>query len=231
MRTEKGITLTDLLVLVVLLSALAGAFSYAELFGWKQRRRTSCMNNVRQIGLAMNQYAGENDGDYPKLVDAKGNEVPAVDERGNVSREPARSAYAILLNKAYLTTTKVFICPATKDQVPGKDFPNDFREADLEDLLFKENECSYGWDPTKNNSVNASCALIADKPSWNIAEMDAGTAKNNSDNHKKKGQNIWYNDGHVKWATTSKPEAGDDKDVYLGGKDYWKSTKDAKIIR
>ncbi|HUV40087.1 MAG TPA: DUF1559 domain-containing protein, partial [Planctomycetota bacterium] len=42
-------------------------------------RRTSCMNNVRQIGLAMDQYAGLNGGRYPDSV-------------------------AILLHESYLTT-------------------------------------------------------------------------------------------------------------------------------
>ena len=233
MRNRNGITLTDMVVLVALGVVLAGTFACADLFGWEAKRRTSCMNNVRQIGLAMMQYTTENDNSFPKLVDAKGNQVPAVDEKGNVSKEPARSAFAILLQKGYMGTTKVFICPSSKDKVATAvdRFPRNYRDAELEDLILAENQCSYGWDPTKRASANANCALIADKPSKDVALKNEGTAKNNCDNHKKKGQNVWYADGHVKWATTSAPEAGKDKDIYLGGKDYHESKWDAKIIK
>ena len=64
-----------------------------------------------------------------------------------------------------------------------------------------------------------------------MSAANAGTARNNSDNHRKAGQNVFYNDGHTKWMTTSRPDAGDDPDVYLGGPGYEKSTSDAKIIR
>ena len=56
-------------------------------------------------------------------------------------------------------------------------------------------------------------------------------AQNNSDNHNKEGQNVFYNDGHTKWMTTSKPDAGDDPDFYLGDAGYESSNTDAKIIR
>jgi len=231
MNREKGLALTDVIVLTVLAVVLAGTFAWAELFGWSAKHRTQCMNNVRQIGLATYQYAIEHDERFPKLVDAKGNEVDAVDAKGNVSKEPARSAFAILLKRAYLTTTKVFVCPASGDKVPGDDFPGDFRNAKLQDLILPENNCSYGWDPTKSRNAHAPCALIADKPSQNVSPQNQGTAKNNSGNHRGEGQNVWYVDGHVKWGTLPKPDAGDDPDIYLGGKDWWKSHTDAKIIR
>jgi len=231
MHRQRGVTLTDLVVVTVLVVSLAGTFVYADLFGWRARNQVRCINNVRQIGLAMAQYSTEHDGRFPKLVDAQGNEVDAVDAKGNVSKEPARSAFAILMKRAYLTTTKVFVCPASGEKVPGDDFPTDFRNAKLQDLILAENNCSYGWDPTKTSNADATCALISDKPPQNVLKKHEGTARNNSDNHKKRGQNVWYSDGHVKWMKTSKPEAGKDPDFFLGGKDYWKSKWDAKIIR
>ena len=66
------------------------------------------------------------------------------------------------------------------------------------------------------------------------AAGQAGNQDNNSKNHNEEGQNIFYNDGHVKWSTTPKPDAGNDPDVYLEGGDtanpYPKSTWDAKIL-
>ena len=245
MRRSAGITLTDLMVLTVLTTLFAlfffpgcrrsrdTGFGAAVTASRERAFRTVCMCNLRQIGLAMNQYAGENDGYFPKLVDASGCETHAYDpETGNINTtDPARTAFAVLLNKGYLTTTKVFICPSSGDRVPGDEFPCDFREADLDELILSDRQCSYGWDPTKSNSANANTALIADKPSYDVSVANAGTAENNSDNHMKAGQCVWYNDGHVKWMWTSMPESGDDPDIYLGDRGYERSSTDAKIIR
>lgn len=88
----------------------------------------------------------------------------------------------------------------------------------------------YPHTRERSRSAVANCALIADKPSADVSEENAGTARNNSDNHKKKGQNVWYVDGHAKWRTTFTP-CGDDPDIYLGDSGYEDSLTDAKIIR
>ena len=99
------------------------------------------------------------------------------------------------------------------------------------DLILAEDECSFGWDPTKRHSADATCAIIADKPAKDVSMANEGTAKNNSDNYHKVGQGVFYNDGHVKWGTTSRPDSGQDPDIYIGGPGYEHSNTDAKIIR
>jgi len=234
MNGRKGFTLIELIVMVVLVAVLSTLLVVQMRHTRAPAGRASCMNNARQIGLAMIQYAGDNDDRFPPLVDASGNMVPAVDNEGVVSSLPARSAFAVLLKQGYLFTTKVFICRNSPDVMTPDTFPTDFKNAPLKDLVLKETECSYGWDPTKGHSADATCAIIADKPRKTPGAE--GTYENNTENHSGEGQNVFYNDGHVKWATpTPKPDAGDDPDVYTGstapGSEYWKSTWDAKIIR
>ena len=81
------------------------------------------------------------------------------------------------------------------------------------------------------------CAILADNPSDYVVDCyaaldpaDMGTAKHNSDNHDGDGQNVLYNDGHVKWAATSTGEVYD-SDIYVGGSGYETSPTDARIIR
>ena len=45
---------------------LAGFMLPALAKGQESARRMACLNNMRQIGLAMIQYAGENDDEYPE---------------------------------------------------------------------------------------------------------------------------------------------------------------------
>jgi hypothetical protein len=198
-------------------------------------RRASCMNNTRQLGLAFIQWAGDHDDNFPPTVAPDGTEIPGLDENGNLNAnaQPARTAFAELLKQGYIIKTKVFICPSSKDQTPPDTFPTDFKEARLQDLILTESQCSYGWDITKKHSADPVCAILADKP--RKVPGPEGTAENNSKNHGGEGQNVFYNDGHVKWCTTSKPDAGRDTDIYLEGSDKvnpWpKSAWDAKIIR
>jgi len=125
-------------------------------------RRTACMNNVRQIGLAIDQYAGEHDGKYP-------------------------DSFEILLKKAHLTTTKVLICPSTHDRVPGETYPEDLREASLEELKLADHNCSYTMiGGLKQEDLSDDFILIHDK---------------SADNHDGEGRNCWLVKCEVKWLT------------------------------
>jgi hypothetical protein len=188
------------------------------------------MSNVRNIGQCLFMYAGDHGGRFMPLVDAAGNRVPAVDNTGVVSILPARTAFAVLFKDGYLTTTAVFYCTSSGANRP-KSFPTDFKNAPLASLILPEGNCSYGWDPTKTHAADATCAILADNPPNNASRAANGTAANNSPNHRGCGQNVFYNDGHVKWGVTPAPDSGDDPDIYTGAAGYEKSATDAKIVR
>jgi len=243
MSRHREPTTTDWVVVSVAAVILGGLLVSGCPFGalapaQEAARRAACMNNVRQIGLAMIQYAGDYDDFFMPLADAQGNAVRVVYKENDVLKTDlsglkatARSGFAHLLKEGYLTTTKVFVCPSSSDRLPDDTFPSDYPKAGLSELILAEGNCSYGWDPTKTHAADATCAMVADKPSDDVSADNEGTARNNSDNHGKEGQNIFYNDGHTRWATVPVPDLGDDPDIYLGGAGYEKSSTDAKIIR
>ena len=224
------------MTLVALLIAALATVGLRDLARAKEAaRRTCCMGNVQSIGLAMFQYAEEHNARFMPLVDGAGNVVPAVDNQGHVTTLPSRTAFAVLLKEGYLTTIKVFMCPSARPVFPERVGAKweDFKKEPLAGLVLPEESCSYGWDPTKirHNDVDATCAIIADRPSEKVTAANNGTEENNSANHAGAGQNVLYNDGHCKWGTTSRPDDGDDPDIYTGAPGYERSATDAKIIR
>jgi len=84
-------------VFIFIILGAVGLLSLDVARGPTPAYRTSCMNNVRQIGLAMYQYAEEHDGKFP-------------------------DSFGALLKGQYLTTAKVFICPSSGHSIP-EDFP------------------------------------------------------------------------------------------------------------
>jgi len=229
MRQCKGFTLIELLVVIAIIGILAGFLLPAVMGALERAHRVECLNNLHQVGLSLINYSIDHDGAFPNLVDATGREVHAVADDGTISTEPARSAFAILLKRGYLTAAQALICPSSRDRVPAG-FPADFAGADLQTLILPENGVSYGWDPTKTRASDAVCALASDKPEASV-NHDDGDPAGNSPCHRKAGQNVLYNDGHVRWADTPAPDAGNDPDIYKGAIGYEKSATDAKIIR
>jgi len=65
MHTKKGFTLIELLVVIAIIAILAAILFPVFARARENARRTSCLSNLKQIGLGAMQYVQDYDGHYP----------------------------------------------------------------------------------------------------------------------------------------------------------------------
>jgi len=226
---------------VLLLSALGRAR--------EQARRTSCLGNLKQLGLAMKQYAEDFDDRYP----------------WNAGRTNPEEAWRDLglLYPGYTSGPSNYICPSSREEGsrsarrmveeasrPSPPKPPDPIEANRRPRfrLFRRPPPSppYRGQPFESTGsrevisyaygIDARGGVLGGKHyaylPWTgnakstvqlLADKKAGVVLTKRSNHKLGGRNVLYNDGHVKWKPDTgavDPNADDDAIGAPGAKDY-----------
>ncbi|MEJ2703084.1 MAG: prepilin-type N-terminal cleavage/methylation domain-containing protein, partial [Sedimentisphaerales bacterium] len=109
-RRMRGFTLIELLVVIAIIAILLGILLPAMRKIRETAKETVCKSNLRDIGIAIIMYVGDNEG---KLADPKNaNQFLWYDSQGRLLTPNDNEAYWGIVYIDYIKETKIFNCPS-----------------------------------------------------------------------------------------------------------------------
>ena len=108
----KGFTLIELLVVMAIILILAGLLTPGLFKAKQQAGKVSCANNMKQIGTAIELYAGKNSDSYPATLSALSIDGD-IDDNAVISCPVAVSLYTgfVQPTAGSASTLIVLTCP------------------------------------------------------------------------------------------------------------------------
>ena len=196
--TKRGYTLAQLLVTVAIIGVLAGLLFPVSRPSGENAPRSSCQSNLKQLGLAMMQYAQDNGERFPPLA------IHAVaSSTDSFSKQPYGWADAIQI---YARSTQLLQCSSEKVTVPSEDAT----QSGYTDYWFNTNLNALSFDKMSspqeifllgegNDGLDGSDARY----NRNVLPQRWIDDENSPSRRHLETANYLYADGHVK---ASKPQ-------------------------
>ena len=130
-QTKKAFTLIELLVVIAIIAILAAMLLPALAAAKKKAQRISCVNNLKQVGLAFRIWEGDNQDKYPMQASTNyGGAQESLCRNVNNASSAAAPQYnpgrvfQVMSNE--LSTPKVVYCPSDNYHIDGRGYATNF---------------------------------------------------------------------------------------------------------
>lgn len=120
LKCARGFSLVELLVVIAIIGMLATLLFPSIQTGIQKAKGTQCLSNLRQIGVAVQQYVAdpENGHQFPPIYNVSGSN--ASSQSGVNSNAPTSVLLPLQCLGTYGVTTALLTCPA--DSVPDPSY-------------------------------------------------------------------------------------------------------------
>ncbi len=184
-RREGRFTALHLIILLIAISlCIFLLIPFFQLTRFRDRLRPRCMNNLKHIGLALKQYALDNNETFPW---------------GGPETKPSCRFFGMLYPD-YLSTLEVFRCPQSRDRIMDIKSCQP-RPANPFTVLACRSGLSYAYGHNRGNpwaeKAASTVRIAADK--YTISDYSKKAPKGKPSNHQGDGRNVVCLDGSAKW--------------------------------
>ncbi len=194
-RNRNGFTLIELLVVIAIIAILAALLLPVLARAKEKAREVACMSNLKQQGIALFMYAGDN-ADRVPVPSFNGTDLPAnayglVENQGTagatvdfIANPPTN--HGLFYTTKLISEPKVFYCPSMGDGAPEQAkyayalyvdangaWPVYGGPGNLGGSWNPQLRSSYMYYPSSKNYFNPADTALGYKPATKLSDMDA----------------------------------------------------------
>ena len=179
MKTARrsAFTLIELLVVIAIIAILAAILFPVFAQARESARLSSCLSNMKQLGLSWNMYAQDYDEVYPLS-----RSVGYPDKMGDDCAARDFATYGLKLTwkdatQPYIKNKQIYRCPSN----PNNDFQAEGSDPQMKISYGTNGVVMWGWAPLRMATLNrpAETVMILES-TWNCADLGDWVARINT---------------------------------------------------